>query len=494
VKIGSFFIAGFSGTKTPEWLKTAILQHDLFGVILFARNLSNAEQVRILCEELQTLKKQVSQDPLLIGLDHEGGFVTRANTLIPGFPPAWAQCKGGTPETTRIFFKRASLAMRTLGINCNFAPVLDLLPKKGSSFLGLRSFSSDPKMVLSFGAAALQGMNDAGILACGKHFPGLGSAKLDSHDTLPTISKSKKNLTTHDLLPFQKLIARIPLLMTAHAFYPALETEKIPATFSKKINRDLLRGAMHFKGLLVSDDLCMGAVTERFSYPEAVLRAVTCGIDLTLLCHAEEKLLSIFKRLQEDFLKKIPDFFLVESVERKRALYEQLKKFARIPCILKPDSSFEKTFLNARRSIANHVFKVVQKSSPLFSESILVLTLPGWIPKGVEETPPALTLFFQKLQTHFPDSELRVLKTPKDMVKFLKEKTKKSVLLLAKDLDAAQHSFVDTLVRDSGKIACALCVKNPEDARFLKPFANTVVCTFGFDEENWDAVVDFFTK
>ncbi len=506
MKIGSFFIAGFSGTQVPKWLKAAIFQHDLFGVILFARNFSNAEQVLMLCAELQTLKKQVSTDPLLIGLDHEGGFVTRACDIIPGFPSALAQSKGGTLEATRVFFSHAGLTMRALGMNCNFAPVLDLLPKRGSSSIGIRSFGSDPKIVAAFGASALQGMSDAGILACGKHFPGLGSAKLDSHETLPTVSKSKKNLLSQDFFPFRELI-KIPMLMTAHAFYPALETEKIPATFSKMINQDLLRRKMNFKGVLVSDDLGMGAVTERFSIEEAALRAISSGIDLALVCHAEEETLGILNSLREIFFERIPEPVLVKSAERKRMLFRHLKKMESKTLIkIKPRALTDKDqFLKLRRKIAKNVFEVFQTRSTtttnpqvLFSEkSILVLALPGWIPKGVEETPPALNRFFQKMQKRFPGSEMRVLKTAEAMKKFAGGKIKKQILLLAKDLacHAPQRSFVEKLVSGkSGKIVCAVCVKNPEDAHFLKHFADNVVCTLGFDEENWDAALDFCAK
>ena len=129
-------------------------------------------------------------------------------------------------------------------------------------------------------------------------------------------------------------------------------------------------------------------------------------------------------------------------------------------------------------------------------KKISVLALPGWSPKGVEETPVSLTRFFQAFRSRFPDSEWCVLKNGEDMKTFAEEKTKKTVLLLSKDLasDASQHRFVKMLARHSGKIACAVCVKNPEDARFLKLFAHTILCTLGFEEENWETVLGFLEK
>jgi beta-N-acetylhexosaminidase len=177
--------------------------------------------------------------------------------------------------------------LAAMGINCNFAPVLDVASNPRNPVIGDRSFSNDPKLVANMGLAFARGLSQGGILACGKHFPGHGDTLLDSHFDLPVVSRPRESLNSIELSPFHEAVAQsIDALMTAHVVYPELDSAATLATFSKPILTHLLRDSWGYQGLLFSDDLDMKAVSARYSLEAGALSAIRAGCDMLLICHS----------------------------------------------------------------------------------------------------------------------------------------------------------------------------------------------------------------
>lgn len=296
--LSQHFLWGFDGTGVTPEIRRLIRDYPPAGFILFKRNIEDLKQVKELARELRSL----SRTPLLIGIDEEGGRVRRLPAPFVQYPPAatWGSLYEGRKNKKLLFEAGFHLAheLLSLGINVDFAPVLDVNSNPKNPVIGDRAFSSHPRMAGEAATAFFLGMKKAGLIACGKHFPGHGDTEADSHLTLPTVNRSKEILKKVELAPFRMAIRQgIPMLMTAHVVYRALDPEN-PATLSSKILRDLLRKKMKFKGIIISDDLEMKAISEKFSLAEASLRSLQAGVDLLLIGRGGEKGREVVESLQ----------------------------------------------------------------------------------------------------------------------------------------------------------------------------------------------------
>ena len=178
--------------------------------------------------------------------------------------------------------------MHALGFNADFAPVLDLRFEASKSVLGSRTVSADPKATVAYAREFLRGLRDSEVLGCGKHFPGLGEASLDSHDELPSISKPWKRLWVEDLLPYRELRRELPFVMVAHAAYPEVTGDRAPASLSKRWMADILRKKIGYGGLIITDDLDMGGVLAAATIEDAAIETLRAGADMFLVCQREE--------------------------------------------------------------------------------------------------------------------------------------------------------------------------------------------------------------
>lgn len=258
------------------------------GVILFRRNYTNPEALSALCAELHSLFPEY---PPLIALDHEGGRVHRLSLPFTHFPPAARIGQTHSLALARRVGQAMGQELRNIGIDLDFAPVLDVLTNPDNTVIGDRAFSTDPHLVAMFGCALARGLREGGVIPCGKHFPGHGATLVDSHDDLPQDGRSRDELLRLDLYPFRRAIAeRVDMLMTAHIVYPALDPG-LPATLSPVIIDGLLRRQLHFQGVVVTDDLEMGAIVRHFTVEQAAVDALHAGADLLLICHKLERAL-----------------------------------------------------------------------------------------------------------------------------------------------------------------------------------------------------------
>ena len=276
---------GFEGPRVDRFIEQAVREWRVGGVILFDRNIQNPAQVASLCRALQTIRSEVSDLPLLIAADQEGGTVVRFREGVDVFPGNRALAEGGDERTAYLQGRATGRDLRELGINLNLAPVLDLYTPSSNRSVGLRSFGPDPERAARLGRELIRGMQDEGVAACAKHFPGKGKAEVDSHRSLPVITRPAGELLSRDLLPFRKAVsAKVAAVMTSHAAYPRLDGGRIePATFSLRISAELLRKRLSFSGVLITDDLGMGAIGE--SPAAAAEKAIRAGADIALLCH-----------------------------------------------------------------------------------------------------------------------------------------------------------------------------------------------------------------
>ncbi|HXV77902.1 MAG TPA: glycoside hydrolase family 3 N-terminal domain-containing protein [Candidatus Polarisedimenticolaceae bacterium] len=253
---------------------------DPAGVILFGRNLVSAERTR---EMLGRIAERLTRPPLL-AIDQEGGRVSRLERWIG--PTVAARSLAALDESAaRGFGEATGRALRWLGLNLDFAPVVDLSAVDATNGIGDRSFGTDPRLVTRMARAFLGGLQGAGVAGCLKHFPGLGHTAIDSHDALPTVRRPLERLREEDLLPYRELGDLPASVMVGHGHYPAFDGETpLPATLSPAIVGGELRGRLGFGGLVVSDDMEMGAVAGRDGEGAAAVAAVRAGCDLLLYC------------------------------------------------------------------------------------------------------------------------------------------------------------------------------------------------------------------
>jgi beta-N-acetylhexosaminidase len=253
------------------------------GVVLFKRNVRSPGQLRSLVAAIHDCGAGV---PPLVAIDHEGGRVDRLPPPFTHFPPMAVVGARDDARLAETVGRAMGRELRAVGIDLDFAPVLDVRSNVRNRVIGDRAFGADPARVARLGLALARGLARAGVLACGKHFPGHGASAGDSHFVLPRVRRSRRALATCDLVPFARAAAaRLPALMTAHVVYPALDPHH-PATLSARICRDLLRRRLGFRGVLFSDDLEMNAVAGRSTPGRAAVAALDAGCDMLLVCQS----------------------------------------------------------------------------------------------------------------------------------------------------------------------------------------------------------------
>lgn len=277
------FLFGFEGKRASRATVNLLRDTHAAGVLLLARNIDSPVQIRALVRGLQDALGR----RLIVSIDHEGGWVLRFTGGITFFPGNAALGRAGDP----VLAERAGAVMgrelAAMGINFNLAPVLDVLGPAYNPGIGIRAYGQDPVLVGRLGAAFIRGQEGHGVAACAKHFPGKGAATVDAHIDLPIIKISHRELDRVHLAPFREAIrAGVASIMTSHVLMPAIDRQA-PATFSRRAVHGLLRRRLGFRGMIVSDDLCMGAVSKRLPVGEAAVSALTSGHDLLIVAHGE---------------------------------------------------------------------------------------------------------------------------------------------------------------------------------------------------------------
>ena len=284
--IGQLLMVGFQGTELSRTFLEWFREYRPGGVILFARNLVDPEQVARLTNALQ---EQASSPPLLIAIDEEGGRVSRLPRGFTTFPAASSVAACHSPDMAYGAAEVTARELRAVGINMNLAPVLDVNSHPANPIIGDRAYGTQPEQVCTYGMAVMRGLEDNGVIPCGKHFPGHGDTMTDSHHVLPVVEADRARLDAVELEPFRRVIHRgLSAIMTAHVRYPALDAEA-PATLSRPILTDLLRNELGFQGVTLTDDMEMRAVLDHQPIGDASVRALQAGADMVVICHQQER-------------------------------------------------------------------------------------------------------------------------------------------------------------------------------------------------------------
>ncbi len=279
---GQRLMIGFDGIDLNTDLKYLIKNHRLGGLILFSRNITTPEQVRQLCASVQSFAGACGLPGLMIAIDQEGGSVARLKHPFTEFP---GNIHMQTNEDAVNFAQISAQELIDVGINMNMAPVLDTAFDPHASIMKERSFGSDPDWVAQMGLTVIAHLQAGGVMSVAKHFPGIGRTILDSHLELPYLETDAGDLWNCDFKPFRQAIAHdVSGVMLAHICFRALDDEW-PASLSKKIARNLLRHRMGYDGLIMTDDLDMGAIKNHWGIRLVMQQILEAEIDIPLICH-----------------------------------------------------------------------------------------------------------------------------------------------------------------------------------------------------------------
>ncbi|MBU8686483.1 glycosyl hydrolase family 3 [Priestia megaterium] len=314
-KISQMMVIGFQTAQVDDHIKAMISTYNVGGIILFDRNMKTPKQVAMLTNNLQDLAQQTkNQIPLMMGIDQEGGAIVRMKDQVSPIPSQQELELKNNKNLVYQTADRNGKELAAMGFNIDFAPVLDL------SATDTRSFGTDPQTVAAFGEAAVSGLNANGLTAALKHFPGNGRSNIDPHVETSSVGANKLDLENGDIYPFKSMIHNVDnnkfFIMVTHIKYPAYDKEN-PASISPIIIQDLLRKQLGYKGLVVTDDLEMGAVSKYFIYEELGVKAVQAGADVLLVCHTLENQEKMYNGILQAVKQgKISEKRIDESVKR----------------------------------------------------------------------------------------------------------------------------------------------------------------------------------
>jgi beta-N-acetylhexosaminidase len=326
---GQRLMVGFDGKSFNTDLKFLIGTLKVGGIILFSRNLGSPDDIRQLCGDVQDYAKSSGQPPLIIAIDQEGGQVARLKapffSEFPGNPAI------KTIDDALNFARVTASELRSIGVNMNYAPVLDVTRPDIPGIMAGRSFGSDPHQVATLGTTIIETLEKNGILSVAKHFPGIGRTVLDSHLDLPVVREDMADLDSCDLIPFQAAIqSGVSGVMLSHILYEKLDP-LWPASLSVRIARDLLRVRMHYTGLVMTDDLDMGAITRHYALDTAIDQVLLSEIDQLLICHKGPAIETAFEQIQKRIRDDASlDALCDQSVQRIMAAKNKISPYTRI--------------------------------------------------------------------------------------------------------------------------------------------------------------------
>jgi len=354
-RVGQLIIMGLEGPETPPATARLLTSMHPAGVILFARNIQSPHQ----CAQLLRICQTAVKTPLFRCVDLEGGTVDRLRNIIA---PAPSVADVVATDSEKLFEKHGRLIgaeARALGFNVDFAPVFDLNLPEARNVLTSRTVSHDPRQVIRYAKKFLKGLGAANVLGCGKHFPGLGGANLDTHKELPKIERTWAQVWEQDLMPYRDLHRQVPFVMVAHATFPkAMPKDKsTPASLSDRWIGGVLRKKIGYRGLIISDDLEMGGVLAAASMEEAALETIRAGADLFLVCQKEEFVWRCYEAVLQEAER---DRRFAELVTRAADRVLKLKgttKALKATVVEEPSASEVETLTRNMREFAQEIQK-----------------------------------------------------------------------------------------------------------------------------------------
>jgi len=488
-KIGQTMVIGFDGTTVDGDLRQMITDYHIGGVILFARNIESPQQTAALTAELQRIALESGHPGLFIAIDQEGGRVARLteDKGFTEFPSAMALSATDDPQNAYRAAAALAAEMRAVGINVDFAPVLDVNNNPANPIIGIRSFSADPQRVVEYGLAFARGLEDNGVLAFGKHFPGHGDTALDSHIDLPLVPHDRARLEQVELFPFRAFVqAGFAGIMTAHVTFPAIDQDGLPATLSSRVLTGLLREEMGFDGIIVTDSLEMGALAQSGYPPEAAAPlALAAGADLLLFNRDHAMHRAAFANLLQSVRDgKISLEQLDASVGRILQAKEKFGLLNPVPAL--PDSLETEAHRALSRQIARQSLTLLRDPAHL-------------LPIRTEAAPLIVEPAVVRNQMQFPGLGATVLQvdtqpSPSQMADVLHAAANgRLVIVPVNDLtvNTRQLELVQQLDA-AGSPVLALVHRNPFDAALLPPSVSVLV-TYGLNPPVLDVLPEVWS-
>ncbi|HEX5891028.1 MAG TPA: glycoside hydrolase family 3 N-terminal domain-containing protein [Pyrinomonadaceae bacterium] len=367
-QIGQFLFIGLPGTELDQATRDLVSEVQPGGVIIFGRNVAGPEQLRSLLDGVRELVAA----PLLVGIDQEGGLVDRLRRIFTPMPSARTIRQHGDLAAARALGRITGEALRMLGFNINFAPVMSIMTDDRdllSNGLYSRSFGRSPGEVLGYTTVYMRGLQGTGLLGCLKHFPGIGAGEVDSHEEMPVVQLSHDDLIAQDLAPyielFQRRDDRVRCVMVSHGGFPNIDIREEttggllePASLNYNIVTKLLRQELGYKHLVITDDLEMGAITRHYEIGNAAVRATLAGEDMLLICASPERI----RRGHEALLEAAKDGRLSEE-----RIQQSLHRIARTKAIVEDPLPLD---LDRFKALSDEVEKLNSKLNYVYGGTI----------------------------------------------------------------------------------------------------------------------------
>jgi beta-N-acetylhexosaminidase len=493
-KIGQMLLVGFQGTTAPDYILDWLAAGRIGGVILFARNVESPQQLADLTYACHTAARR----PILISIDQEGGYVARLRAQ-QGFsesPGALALSAAQDGEQySESVSRMLATEMRAVGINWDYAPVLDLSYNADNPTVGTRSFGADKDRVAQLGVAATLGFQSGGVAACAKHFPGLGNTSVDTHEALPTLATALDDLLQNDLLPYRAVVdAGIASIMTTHTIYSTLDAT-YPVTLSPVVVNRLLRGELGYQGVVTTDCMEMKAIADNYGPGEAAVLAALGGIDIVLVSHTRSMQEAAYDALLQAAISgRLPQATIDAAVERIQALKARFAITDAPNVDLIRNEMHQGLTLDAARA-GLVTLRANADLLPLPTDQrVLLVEFASYLESSVAGG-DSMTSFATYLNDRAGQVQAIALKSdgsdPDAYAQAKQLAAQADILLLATrnaHLLPNQHERARTLMQTAQR-TLLLCLRNPYDAGVL-PAADAVLCTCGDAEPSLMAAVD----
>lgn len=366
---GRILGVGLTGPALTELERKILAENSPYAIVLFARNIESPEQLRDYVAEI----KDIADEPPLIMIDQEGGRVDRLRNLIPGLPAAELfEQEENAIDLAREFGRVTGRALRYFDIDVNLAPVVDIRRGEAAKGLERRCFGSDVQTIVDLAGAFIEGEDLGGVGSCLKHFPGLGGGTADPHYGASVVDLPYETVELEDLAPYRALGEKAGAVMIGHAIYPLLDGKNDPATLSRVLSTELLRDRLGFKGIAISDDMEMHAVSDLASYEEIAIRALIAGNDVVLFCSQIERVPELLRAFDErasidrEFAQRVEEASDRALVYRRhvQGLANRAARAASFEQVLAEAAAFRASFDAARWELGPDGEKIERRNEP----------------------------------------------------------------------------------------------------------------------------------